>query len=320
MNEIQEPEKKYCIQSNLVSRAMYYCPITERKLLAVAIATMEKMYFSVNGEKYATYGMKLKVNEILSILGNRRSSKTVSVIGNAVKNITQRQVEIETESNFQIFNWFMAANYDKINDTVELVFNPIIALTIVNKQGYTKLDFLILGQLQSQYSLGFYELAKSYQGFKCKNGNKKGEWYWDMTVEEVRKKFQLEKNEYPKIETLIQSIILRPIKSLNAVNPLFEITPTKIKKGRNTVGFRFLCSERISEKKIAKNLTYIEKKEIEEENTEGLENATLKFKYSELFNELKQQVLNEQQGFKNEFMAGEIAIARLREKLQQNKG
>lgn len=292
MDEIEKKQTEFSLQSNQISNSMYYCSAIERKLIAVAISRMEKGYSYFNGERFATFGIKMTVKEILAILGKRaKSGAEYKIIKNAVKTLIQRQIEIKTPTGYQFFNWFLAGNYNTKTNTVELAFSPYVAMTILDKtKGYSKLDFIILGNLKSQYSIGFYELAKSYEGFKGKDGNKKNQWFFEMSVEEVRRKFQIKDEEYSETKNLIQWVIKKPIEELNKINTFFNIEIIKIKQGNKTVGFKFLCTEKIKQYKISKN----EPKAIRDEKAEINEEEKLIARLMRDFPEEYQNLLEEE--------------------------
>jgi Initiator Replication protein. len=73
-----------------------------------------------------------------------------------------------------------------------------------------------------------------------------------MTIEKIRDVFQLKKDEYSgRMNNFTKYVIEKPLAELNEKTNI-NITYLKIKDGKNVLGFRFTCSEKVEEIKITK--------------------------------------------------------------------
>jgi hypothetical protein len=81
----------------------------------------------------------------------------------------------------------------------------------------------------------------SYSGFAGKEGNRPGEWYFEMTLEEIRKLFMIDKKKYKLTRDFRVYVIDKPIEDLNAAGIGLRIVPDYVRKGRFLIGVRFNC-------------------------------------------------------------------------------
>ena len=293
MNELILKEHENVLQADELSRAIYSCSMTARKLIAYAATriqekTIDKTPFWYSG-RMETYvpAAEFKISELLKALGLSLQGHNYELIKKATNELRHCSVEIKEEDDeFRIWNWFQFIQYSKKKDKIELHFSNEIGWALYGlRENYCSLDLLTVGEFKSFYAFRFYEIALSWKGMKGRKGNAPGTWWFQMTPDEIRTTFKINDNVYGgRIDNFIKKVIQIPLDELNSICKEFKIEVLKIKRGRNLVAFRFECTELKEEKK---KIVKSDNKEIRQEkrqiNEEYAEIELFKNKYPKEF-------------------------------------
>lgn len=273
------------LQPNQISQGLYKCSPLAKQLLAYVIADLKIMKWSnLNIE---TYESSFKTSEFVKALGKSRiGTKQKDLIKNALVELQKSYIAIDTGKKFETFSWVTHAVYSDIDHRINIEINHHLGQALVEyKHGFTAIQLIELGRLQSFYAMRFYEIAFSWSGKKGIQGNKKGCWYFEYSVEELRKTFQIGPSEYSgRMTNFITKVIKNPIDEVNEKTNL-NITFDKIKDGKNVIGFRFNCTEKATPRKIEKSASKNEIDEIKIINEEQAELEYFKSRYPEEFEE-----------------------------------
>lgn len=184
------------------------------------------------------------VEEWERIFGQKLKDKQITK-----KNASAEQAKIKT-----FISWFDHIHL-MINGDVNIKFNETVVNLFDFELGYSALDLLIIGQLQSFYAMRYYSLAKSKIGFSGKNGNKHNEWWFEFTEDELREFFDIDKKLYARRDHFVRSVIENPCKEINEKTNLnVDLESAKLDKGKYKWRFNFSEKTDIPEKlKIAKD-------------------------------------------------------------------
>jgi len=331
MKELDIKNHETIIQANELSRALYSCTALGRKIIAFATTKIseKKIEKSLFGKLNTTYvpSAEFKISELLQALDqDKDSGKNYESIKKAVSSLRKCSLEIKKgDDEFKIWNWFQFIQYSKAKDKIELHFSNEIGWALYDlKENFTALNLKTIGNFKSFYALRFYEIALSWVGMKGRNGNKKGKWFFQMTPEEIRETFKIDEDSYTGkfgMSNFTKKVITIPIDEVNEVNKEFNISVTKILRGRTTVAFRFDCTETPKESKklaIAKN-DEKENKELKREiNNEQEKIAELKEKHLDYWQkiydfEIKQASLFDDEKTRKFFAENKANLALLQE-------
>lgn len=89
----------------------------------------------------------------------------------------------------------------------------------------------------SLYAFRYYEIAVSYKGNKGRNGNRKGQWFFEYDVENLRRTLNIAEGKYAgRMNAFISRVVKMPIDELNRLNFDFSVSFEKIVQNRRTVG------------------------------------------------------------------------------------
>lgn len=275
MKDLIYKQHENVLQADELSRAIYSCSMTARKIIAFASTKLqekelgENAYFKNNAFHLSVPCAEFKISSLLKALNLSKSGEAYEQIKKAVAELRHCSVEIkESDDEFRIWNWFQYIRYSKQKDLVELHFSDEIGWALIGlKDNYCSLDLHTVGEFKSFYAFRYYEIALSWIGMKGRQGNPKGCWWFQMSEEELRATFKIDPISYKgRIDNFIKYVITKPIEELNSLCSDFQIEVLRVKRGRELVGFRFNCTQTSSEE--AKKIVKTDSKQIRQEKRE----------------------------------------------------
>lgn len=258
MKDLTLKEHDNVLQADELSRAVYNCSMTGRKIIAFAASKLQEKelgdnaYFKSGALHLSVPCAEFKISELLKALELSDSGENYELVKKATRELRSCSVEIkEDDDEFRIWNWFQYIQYSKKKDKIELHFSDEIGWALMDLQeNYCSLDLHTVGEFKSFYAFRFYEIALSWKGMKGRKGNAPGSWWFQMTPEEIRTTFKIDENAYNgRMDNFIKYVIQNPLDELNSICGEFKIEVLRIKRGRNLVAFRFDCLEKKTEKK-----------------------------------------------------------------------
>ncbi len=254
MKDMVLNEHSNALQADELSRAVYNCSMTGRKIIAFAASKLQEKelkdnaYFKSGALHLSVPCAEFKISELLKALNLTKCGENYEIVKKATRELRSCSVEIkEDDDEFRIWNWFQFIQYSKKKDKIELHFSEEIGWALMDLQkNYCSLDLHTVGEFKSFYAFRFYEIALSWKGMKGRKGNAPGNWWFQMTPEEIRTTFKIDDNLYrgkDGIANFVKKVIQIPLNELNSICSDFKIEVLKIKRGRNLVAFRFDCTE-----------------------------------------------------------------------------
>jgi plasmid replication initiation protein len=136
------------------------------------------------------------------------------------------------------------SEFNKDTEQATMVFSSELAefLTAL-KWMYSKIDLKDIGELKGRYALHLFEMAMSYRSLAGKDGNGRGEWYFERSFpEETRFIMGVGDGEHKDNRDLKKNVIDGPLKEINQANIGVKIVPTTVKQKRRIVAIRFDCA------------------------------------------------------------------------------
>jgi hypothetical protein len=303
-SKVVEKNKEYQLQSNDISNAIYSCSVTARRLIAFCISNAYNDHLELDmiseKEKIGTIKMPcmksvFSYKDFFNRMDMKSDTRQIEQVKKAVDECMEAVIRIESVEHYKKYTWFISSDINKETGKIEMIFNPLIYQAITewyfSTRGYSALSLELLGKLSSIYSMRYYEMALSQMGNKGKNGNESGQWFFERTVDELKTLFVLQGKYENRLDNFITKVIENPISELNTYNKDFQIEVIKIKEGRKTVGFRFICADKNKKLwKIAKTDSYEDKQiKIESNNLEKDINF-YKTKFKRLWKEKSEEV------------------------------
>lgn len=281
--KIESVKALSCLQPNQISQGLYKCSPMAKKLLAYTISNLKMIKWNL--EKEPSYEVYFKPVQFAKALGLQRIGiKQQELIKNALEELQSSYIAIDTGDTFQTFAWVSRTFYAPKDKLINICLNQMLGKALIEWQkGFTTIQLIEMGRLQSFYAMRFYEIAQSWVGKKGKDGNKQGEWYFEMSIQKIRDVFQLKDDEYVgRMSNFTTYVISNPIGEVNLKTNL-NINFQKLKEGKEVLGFRFTCREKTEQLKITTGDTCETKIRTETINEEAKTVEYYKKKYPEQF-------------------------------------
>lgn len=229
-------------------------------------ATTQRMYFYsifkyISSDKNQN-SVSFSFSDFFSDLNLKDRQKTRTLIKESANEILDMKIVLEdNEKQYEVTNVFQSAKCVFTETTFSFKFTEDmkIFLDTLKEIGFSLFEINDLGKLKSFYALRYYLVALSFKGFKGKKGNEKNSWFFEYSVEDLRKLFDIQDNEYTQIGPFRNIVVDLPLKELNERNLGIQIVCTPIKKGRKITGFHFDCIDSTHIAKVNENnYVYIE--------------------------------------------------------------
>ncbi|HPY53786.1 MAG TPA: replication initiation protein [Treponemataceae bacterium] len=274
-----------CLQPNQISQGLYKCSGMAKKILAYVISDLNVVKW--NNSKFETYETIFKPVDFIKTLGLQRTGKQQQqLIKDALIELQQSYIAIDTGEKFETFSWVTHSVYAEKERKIAIEINHHLGKALMEyKKGYTAIQLVELGKLQSFYAMRFYEIALSYSGFEGKQGNKKKNWFFEYSIQDIRQLFQMKDDEYKgRMTNFITKVIAGPLAEVCQKTNI-DITFEKIKNSKEIIGIRFNCTRKDDKVKIAKTDSLKLKQEKIEINEEEDIIARNRKRFEELYQE-----------------------------------
>ncbi|GMO11244.1 MAG: hypothetical protein Ta2A_19410 [Treponemataceae bacterium] len=282
-NKNEVTQTKFVVQANAISRGVYRMSTTARRLTAMAMREAK-----ITGKNTVMF----RVADFCDALDLEYSGDIKRRIKRGLEEcaLSTLKTEIQEEKGerWTLFTWFDKVELftsrtpgDVKNNTVMMRFNAELSDFVKSLVGYTNLDLINFGKLQSQYALRFYEMAMSYAGFAGKDGNKSGEWWFEDTIADLRQRLVIDSKKYKRTDVFRRQIIDLPINEINAAEIGIFIEPEYKYAGKYLDSIRFNC------RKVAPN----EPRRIDPVTLESQQIALAQTKYPDEFEAIYQKTL-----------------------------
>ena len=236
-------------------RASYKCSGTTQRMYFYSICK----YISSDKNQNS---VSFSLSDFFSDLNLKDGQKTRTLIKESANEILDMKIVLEdNEKQYEVTNVFQSAKCVFTETTFSFKFTEDmkIFLDTLKEIGFSLFEINDLGKLKSFYALRYYLVALSFKGFKGKKGNEKNSWFFEYSVEDLRKLFDIQDNEYTQIGPFRNIVVDLPLKELNERNLGIQIVCTPIKKGRKITGFHFDCIDSTHIAKVNENnYVYIE--------------------------------------------------------------
>ena len=240
--ESQGVTPRYVLQHNAVSRAAHNLSATAKKLTVMAMALLPADLSSLSAS--------FSFNDFCKAIGCERGGRGFVLFKEAVKECRRCIIAIETEPDaegkkqWKKVTWAVTAAFNEETGRTAIVFASEFAGALQDfKRVYTKLNLQDLGKLKSKYALRYFEIAKSYESLAGKDGNRHGAWYFERSIEELRRLLGISLDAYPVTNVFKKKVVEKPVEEINSAGVGVEIQTEGIKQGRNLKGIRFNCTK-----------------------------------------------------------------------------
>lgn len=262
--DIQNYVENALMQPNEISRAFYGMSLNELKTFSYLIKA-----FKIENRTSLNRNFSFNLTDILKDANIPYDKKSYV---KTVENLVNKMISVETENEIEFINIFEKAKLDKNTNIVTFAFTESFAKIIERKDGgkFTLLDFEEMINLNSYYSIRFYQLAMSYKGFKGKFRkpdndwfkenikDSKNTWLYGYSINQLKILFGITDKYKNDNKNLLTKVIENPFKELSEKVKTFDFKYQIIYKTKTRIaGLIFWTTEKQTETPK----TIIEKKE-----------------------------------------------------------
>jgi len=234
---------EYAIEPNAINQGMFNLSSYAQKLVAMAMTLI-----SLDNDKYSVTFRTSDFIRAMDLEVRKQGTNTKEKIKSAVKECLNSHISIQkSNGDWEGYTWFSVCKLHKNDEeygweNITMTFNRELGDVVkALKRGFAKIDIAKLVKLQSKYAIRFYRLAVSYAGFAGRDGNPPGQWYFEMTLAEIRMLFGIDEKTYKATKDFRARVIDQPLEELNAAEVGLQIEPVYIRQSRYLKGVRFNC-------------------------------------------------------------------------------
>ncbi len=250
-----ENEITHVRQAHAISQSSYMMPASSRKLI----------FFAMAYSKYDNNGFKtieVESADIVKGLGMSKGGEQYEQLKKITKE-TKKQVYTIEDDGYEHVSWMAQCAYVKSRDVFKFrLDNSLIGYVRDLKSHYSFIPLHGIGKLQGKYAIRLFELLLINAGYEGKNGNKKGEWWYEDTIKDLRHRFEIKDDEYKVMSDFRKRVIDKPIQEINKGDVGIYVTPEYLRKGKRLLGIRFNVKKiKSSDPKIISPVTQSENEE-----------------------------------------------------------
>jgi len=223
-------------QANLISRARYSMPRTLRKLLAL-------VFTKIQTKDRANMISTLRVGEIIKAMEIADTGQNYAMIRSIADDALRQIVTLELpDQGWVKFQWFSRIMYNGKTDKIEIKINPELHQYIMDLEDFYKLiPMAHINKLNSGYAMRIHEMVMADSGHMGKKGNKPNCWYTQISIAELRYRFEIKSHEYKLTAEFRRNCIDIPVTEINKANIELNVSVEYIRQGRKLVEVKFNC-------------------------------------------------------------------------------
>ncbi|MBL4937742.1 replication initiation protein [Clostridium sp. YIM B02515] len=221
LTDLTNSKNNWIYQSNKLLESSYTLTVLEQKILRILASMIKKD--DVDFKEY-----EFKASDLAKIMGSKNNKNIYRELDKLTDILMTRVVRIKNmdNNNFEKYHFVEVVKYS--DGILKLKINPEMKPFYINLDWYTKYQLKNILQFKSTYSFRFYELLKQYQTIGSRS----------ISIEDIRLKLDIKKDEYPKYANLKQKVIIPAQKEINEKSDIsFEFH--EIKESRKVVAINF---------------------------------------------------------------------------------
>ena len=229
-------------EKNSIARGVWACSPSTYKIISLACSLLS------NGKTQDGYWVEFSMPGLIKALGIKDGTATRALYDKSIKDAFGSCIEYEITGKdggkgWVRHHWFTDMLYSYDWGVCKFKFNDTLAGYILSNDPFFKKNLEEISQFKSSYAISYYTIAKSWSGMAGKKGNRPGEWFFEYSVDGLRKVLAIKKDEYLDVRNFHRRCIDLPLKEVNERGFGFTIQVEKVKTGNKIVVYRFHCKE-----------------------------------------------------------------------------
>lgn len=238
-NEIIPTPEGYVCQSYDFTRIQHTLSMRYRKLLHVVMvqAQLDKKFAEVT----------FRVGDLVKAFGKGddsgkayRAFRLDTFTDGLLKEIATVPA---ADGGWMKAQWVNLCHYDKDADTLRVRLNePLMPYVLEYRKRYVVMTLEQMNQFEGRHAWRYYEIFSTKRHLAGKDGNPPGEFFFDMTIAEIRETLGLAPHEYKRTGDLRTNAVDYPIAEINHLNCGLSIEAEPRRRGKFLTGFRLHCT------------------------------------------------------------------------------
>jgi plasmid replication initiation protein len=229
------PTQLIVTKSNNLAQASSNLTLVEAKVMEYCISTIFKGQVVTSEDIF-----EVDVNHLANLFGIDRS-QAYREIRNILLSLRRKNLDIHYEGIEINTSWISAVYMNTFGDGLHIQLSPVVAThlsaALLNKGKFVAYPLVHIARFKHRFSIILYNL--------CKSNNYKGKEYrTDITVDELRKLFCLEENEF-RLWADLKKVLQGCIKEIEAGTKM-KIVLYERKTGKKVTRLGFVIKNEIT--------------------------------------------------------------------------
>jgi len=232
------PEDYVC-QSYDFSRMRHTLPMRYRKLLHVVMTHAQIDNKAVE--------LTFRVGDLVKAFGKGDDSgKAYNKfrLDTFATGLMQEIVTVPDASGGWIkMQWVSVCQFDKHADTLKVqLHDKLLPYVLDYRKRYTMVTLEEINQFEGRHAWKYFEIFSTKKYLAGQQGNKPDQFFFDMTIEEIRETLAIAPTEYSRVNNFRTRAVEDPIAEINRLNCGLSVDIEPQRQGKFLTGFRFICT------------------------------------------------------------------------------
>lgn len=180
----------------------------QHKLLGLAVSKL-------NPHKNELEEVEITFKEFCHLSGTNFKDKNYQNFYRAAKRTLDRSIEVKTGDDDEWYTWPLCSQIYGKKGRIKVQFNENLKTHLIQiRERFSKIGLSVYFQFKKDYSMGFYEILNTREKQAPKVGKNAGLFFVDVTIDDIRKKFQLGE-KYKQYRDLKRRVILSALNEIN---------------------------------------------------------------------------------------------------------
>jgi plasmid replication initiation protein len=242
MSLIVPKKEDYLLQHYDLSTAQYSMSLRYRKFL-------HSIMTQIQVSKASEMKLSFRVGDLVRAYEHSTSSDKYNYfrVEDFAKGALSLTFKISLKDGSWIMRqWLKSCEYDKKNDTLTVqIHDDLLPFVLDYKERYTCISLNEINTFRSVYAWRLYEILTTNRFFAGKRGNKKDEFFFEMSIEDIRQRMNINASKYKTNKEFRRNVITNPVDEINNSNLGLCIEVSTKKSGNKLIGFKFICTQYI---------------------------------------------------------------------------
>ena len=225
--EVLKKENQFVFERNDLLRACYKCNITQKRLIEMAISTIQTEKIVTLFEQKNVPIAKFKISDFTKLYGlvktKNQKISAFNLLKNNIRTLGRAFFSTETDDYYERINWFQSVKVSEKKDEVVFKFTDEVGDRILElTKNYGKININVTKKFNSFYAAKWYDYATSLRGMRKQ--------FFDLSEKQIRDFMGIGNEKYKnRLNNFKANVIDKPLAELYEIDECdFFLTYQKI--------------------------------------------------------------------------------------------